>query len=227
MKRVTSARAIASSEQAGFEWFTFVGCASLLDPGHFRRVHCLPEQYYSLTWFLSPVFGLLLSPPLGSASDRCTLRWGRRRPFILLLGIGALLGVALFLNCSKIGMLLSGDGDDQGEGGVAAIVVALLGVIIMDFCLDASEGPIRAYLLDVAETSEQDEALSIHSFAGGRMGWKFLLLFYFISLFFVIFLIYIFNVSWENRNSGCEYNVVINYNKSKNCFAIHVPNWSQ
>ncbi len=63
----------------------------------------LPEQYYSLTWFLSPVLGLLFTPLIGSASDRCTLRWGRRRPFILALCIGTLIGVALFLNGSLIG----------------------------------------------------------------------------------------------------------------------------
>lgn len=63
----------------------------------------LPEQYYSLTWFLSPVLGFLLTPVIGSASDRCTLRWGRRRPFILALCVGVLFGLALFLNGSLIG----------------------------------------------------------------------------------------------------------------------------
>lgn len=63
----------------------------------------LPEQYYSLTWFLSPVLGLVFTPLMGSASDQCTLSWGRRRPFILALCVGVLLGVALFLNGSLIG----------------------------------------------------------------------------------------------------------------------------
>lgn len=66
----------------------------------------LPEQYYSLTWFLSPVLGLIFTPLIGSASDRCTLRWGRRRPFILALCIGTLIGVALFLNGSLLGELV-------------------------------------------------------------------------------------------------------------------------
>lgn len=63
----------------------------------------LPEQYYSLTWFLSPILGLIFTPLIGSASDRCTLKWGRRRPFILALCVGLLMGVALFLNGSLIG----------------------------------------------------------------------------------------------------------------------------
>lgn len=63
----------------------------------------LPEQYYSLTWFLSPILGLVFTPIIGSASDRCTLSWGRRRPFILALCVGVLFGVALFLNGSAIG----------------------------------------------------------------------------------------------------------------------------
>lgn len=45
----------------------------------------------------------------------------------------------------------------------------MLGVVVLDFCADASEGPIRAYLLDVADTEEQDMALNIHAFSAGKM----------------------------------------------------------
>ncbi|GLD72614.1 solute carrier family 45 member 4 [Lates japonicus] len=91
----------------------------------------LPEQYYSLTWFLSPVLGLMFTPLIGSASDRCTLRWGRRRPFILALCIGTLIGVALFLNGSLIGLSL---GDEQGRQPIG-IVLTVLGVVVLDFCV--------------------------------------------------------------------------------------------
>lgn len=126
----------------------------------------LPEQYYSLTWFLSPVLGLMFTPLIGSASDRCTLRWGRRRPFILALCIGTLIGVALFLNGSLIGLSL---GDEQGSQPIG-IVLTVLGVVVLDFCADATEGPIRAYLLDVADTEEQDMALNIHAASAGLGG---------------------------------------------------------
>ncbi|XP_073318923.1 solute carrier family 45 member 4 [Pagrus major] len=126
----------------------------------------LPEQYYSLTWFLSPVLGLMFTPLIGSASDRCTLRWGRRRPFILALCIGTLIGVALFLNGSLLGLSL---GDEQGRQPIG-IVLTVLGVVVLDFCADATEGPIRAYLLDVADTEEQDMALNIHAASAGLGG---------------------------------------------------------
>ncbi|XP_075995360.1 solute carrier family 45 member 4-like [Genypterus blacodes] len=126
----------------------------------------LPEQYYSLTWFLSPVLGLMFTPLIGSASDRCTLRWGRRRPFILALCIGTLIGVALFLNGSLLGLSL---GDVQGSQPIG-IVLTVLGVVVLDFCADATEGPIRAYLLDVADTEEQDMALNIHAASAGLGG---------------------------------------------------------
>ncbi|KAI1885708.1 hypothetical protein AGOR_G00206600 [Albula goreensis] len=126
----------------------------------------LPEQYYSLTWFLSPILGLIFTPLIGSASDRCTLKWGRRRPFILGLCVGVLLGVALFLNGSLLGICL---GDVPGNQ-LIGIVLTVLGVVVLDFCADAAEGPIRAYLLDVASTEEQDMALNIHAFAAGLGG---------------------------------------------------------
>lgn len=163
----------------------------------------LPEQYYSLTWFLSPILGLILTPVLGSASDRCTLKWGRRRPFILGLCIGVLIGVAFFLNGSVVGLSL---GDTLGDQPIG-IVLTVLGVVILDFCLDGLDGPIRSYLLDVAEGEEQDMALNIHAFSagvGGALGymlggtnWKNTLLghvfkaqeqvlFFFASIIFVI-----------------------------------------
>ncbi|TNN80824.1 Solute carrier family 45 member 4 [Liparis tanakae] len=126
----------------------------------------LPEQYYSLTWFLSPILGLLFTPLIGSASDRCSLPWGRRRPFILALCVGVLLGVALFLNGSLIGLSVGDTPSSQPIG----IVLTVVGVVVLDFSADASEGPIRAYLLDVADTDEQDMALNIHAFSAGLGG---------------------------------------------------------
>lgn len=65
--------------------------------------------------------------------------------------------------------LLSGlsIGDSPGRQPIG-IVLTVVGVVVLDFCADASEGPIRAYLLDVADTEEQDMALNIHAFSAGK-----------------------------------------------------------
>lgn len=61
--------------------------------------------------------------------------------------------------------LAIGDVPDKQPIG---IVLTVLGVVVLDFCADATEGPIRAYLLDVVDSEEQDMALNIHAFSAGR-----------------------------------------------------------
>lgn len=58
-------------------------------------------------------------------------------------------------------------GDQPGKQPIG-IILSVLGVVVLDFCADASEGPIRAYLLDVADTEEQDMALNIHAASAGQ-----------------------------------------------------------
>lgn len=58
----------------------------------------LPRSLYSLVWLISPILGFLLQPIIGSASDYCRSSWGRRRPYILVLGILMLVGLSMFLN---------------------------------------------------------------------------------------------------------------------------------
>lgn len=69
----------------------------------------LPRSLYSLVWLISPILGFLLQPIIGLASDYCRSAWGRRRPYILGLGILMLVGTTLFLN---------GDAIISGETGI-------------------------------------------------------------------------------------------------------------
>lgn len=52
----------------------------------------VPHQQMTMVWALSPMVGFFMTPLLGSLSDRCRSRFGRRRPFIVMLSIGVLLG---------------------------------------------------------------------------------------------------------------------------------------
>jgi hypothetical protein len=58
----------------------------------------LPVMFMTWTWCLPPLIGFFLVPILGSLSDKCSTRFGRRRPFILLYSIGILIGLLLVAN---------------------------------------------------------------------------------------------------------------------------------
>ncbi|XP_053646191.2 membrane-associated transporter protein isoform X1 [Cherax quadricarinatus] len=67
------------------------------------------HRHMTLIWCLSPFIGFFLTPILGSLSDNCRSRLGRRRPFIILLSIGIILGLILVPNGKDLGI---GMGDD-------------------------------------------------------------------------------------------------------------------
>nr|XP_045588499.1 membrane-associated transporter protein-like isoform X2 [Procambarus clarkii] len=67
------------------------------------------HRHMTLIWCLSPFIGFFLTPILGSLSDNCRSRLGRRRPFIILLSIGIILGLVLVPNGKAIGLALGDD----------------------------------------------------------------------------------------------------------------------
>ncbi|MED6270502.1 hypothetical protein CHARACLAT_011077 [Characodon lateralis] len=127
----------------------------------------LPRSLYSLVWLISPILGFLLQPIIGSASDYCRSPWGRRRPYILVLGIMMLIGMSMFLNGDAfISALVS----DRSLKSVWAIVVVMFGVVLFDFAADFIDGPIKAYLFDVCSHSDKERGLHYHALFTGLGG---------------------------------------------------------
>ncbi|XP_041129094.1 proton-associated sugar transporter A [Polyodon spathula] len=126
----------------------------------------LPEQLYSLVWFISPILGFLLQPFLGAWSDRCSSRFGRRRPFILVLAIGALIGLSLLLNGRDMGAALADTPSNHKWG----IILTVCGVVLMDFSADSADNPSHAYMMDVCSPEDQDRGLNIHALLAGLGG---------------------------------------------------------
>ncbi|XP_056590168.1 proton-associated sugar transporter A isoform X1 [Triplophysa dalaica] len=126
----------------------------------------LPDQFYSLVWFISPILGFLVQPFLGAWSDRCTSRFGRRRPFIFALAIGALMGLTLVLNGRDIGSAVADTAIDHKWG----IVLTVCGVVLMDFSADSADNPSHAYMMDVCSPEDQDRGLNIHALLAGLGG---------------------------------------------------------
>lgn len=62
----------------------------------------LPVMFMTWTWCLPPLIGFFLVPIMGSLSDKCYTRFGRRRPFILIYSVGILLGLLLVANGKRM-----------------------------------------------------------------------------------------------------------------------------
>ncbi|KAM9734823.1 membrane-associated transporter protein [Menidia menidia] len=127
----------------------------------------LPRSLYSLVWLISPVLGFLLQPVIGSASDFCRSPWGRRRPYILALGVLMLLGISMFLNGDAVVSELV---SERSARSLWAIVVVMFGVVLFDFAADFIDGPIKAYLFDVCSHQDKERGLHYHALFTGLGG---------------------------------------------------------
>ena len=114
----------------------------------------LHEEYTSIMWAFSPILGIFFQSYIGSASDRCRSKWGRRRPFILAGGLAVCFGLTLFAYGRPISATLF-----HGNKFLAMLVV----FVVMDFFLDQFEPPVRMYLLDVVSPEDSDKANNVYS----------------------------------------------------------------
>ncbi|XP_058066422.1 proton-associated sugar transporter A-like [Anopheles bellator] len=154
----------------------------------------IEHRLMTIVWGVSPLIGLLVSPVLGTLSDRCRSRYGRRRPLLLTLGIGLVLGCLLLpfgetighwlgdvgeppepvINNTVTGTKMSNSYQTSAAATVGdhrwAIVFTILGTIMLDFCADSSQAPSMAYLLDVSLPEDHGQACGTYSLLSGIGG---------------------------------------------------------
>ncbi|GAB1610937.1 solute carrier family 45 member 4-like [Argonauta hians] len=159
----------------------------------------VPVTYMTWVWCLSPLLGFFLVPILGSMSDRCKSRLGRRRPFILFMSAGIIIGLVLIPNGEYLG-ILAGDpvtnnaytnnetllyssyenssmslaSLSKQHIAIRGIILTIIGVILLDFNCDACQSPSRSYLLDVTLPEEHNTGITtftIMAGVGGSVGY--------------------------------------------------------
>ena len=136
------------------------------------------------------MIGFFLVPALGSLSDKCQTRFGRRRPFILLYSIGILIGLLLVANGRIMGHWFGDVSNDFDEptsfvnqtraehrkvssplsARKYGTIFTVLGVLLLDLDCDACQSPSRAYLLDVTHPSQHSLGLTTFTFMAGLGG---------------------------------------------------------
>ncbi|MFQ6642223.1 hypothetical protein Gotur_018379 [Gossypium turneri] len=105
----------------------------------------IPHQWASIIWLCGPLSGLLVQPLVGHMSDRCTSKFGRRRPFIVAGAILIVVAVLIIGHSADIGWLF-GDNKSSRPGAVLAFV---FGFWILDVANNTTQGPCRALLADL------------------------------------------------------------------------------
>ncbi|KAI8013033.1 Sucrose transport protein SUC2 [Camellia lanceoleosa] len=152
---------IVASIAAGVQ-FGWALQLSLLTP--YVQLLGIPHTWAAFIWLCGPISGMIVQPLVGYYSDRCTSRFGRRRPFIAA-GAG-LVAVAVFLIgfAADLGHL---SGDNLGRTPKPrAIAVFVVGFWILDVANNMLQGPCRALLADLSGDNQRKmrTANSLYSF---------------------------------------------------------------
>ncbi|KAI3729152.1 hypothetical protein L6452_17802 [Arctium lappa] len=135
---------------------------SLLTP--YIQTLGIGHAFSSFIWLCGPITGLVVQPCVGIWSDKCSSKYGRRRPFILLGSLMISLAVIIIGFSADIGYLI-GDTKEhcstfKGTRTRAAFVF-ILGFWMLDLANNTVQGPARALLADLAGPDQRNSANAI------------------------------------------------------------------
>ncbi|XP_061366589.1 sucrose transport protein-like isoform X2 [Gastrolobium bilobum] len=132
---------------------------SLLTP--YVQLLGIPHKWAAFIWLCGPISGMLVQPIVGYHSDRCTSRFGRRRPFIAAGSLAVAIAVILIGYAADFGYLF---GDSLAEKSrPRAIGIFVIGFWILDVANNMLQGPCRALLADLS-AGDQRKTRSANAF---------------------------------------------------------------
>ena len=131
----------------------------------------IQEKYMSILLGIGPLLGFLFVPVIGQASDHCRSKYGRRRPYILLLGMLLVVSLIVIPYGELFGIYAMG-GTGSKHLGVTLLIV---GSVMLDFTSQACLTPCEALLSDASmNTNQKDRCFTIYSLMvsiGGCVGY--------------------------------------------------------
>ena len=129
------------------------------------------ESSMSTVMALGPLCALILLPVMGTLSDQCKSRYGRRKPFIFALCIGIFVSLILLPYSTNFATFL---GPILPQKTTSVILLAFA-VILLDFCTQVAYTPIESLLSDPCENEDQhNRSFSVFTFMlsiGGCLGY--------------------------------------------------------
>ncbi|KAK6234155.1 hypothetical protein QUC31_006561 [Theobroma cacao] len=145
---------------------------SLLTP--YVQTLGVPHIWAAFIWLCGPISGLLVQPIVGYNSDRCTSRFGRRRPFIAAGACCVAAAVFLIGFAKDIGHKAGDSLEKNTKPRAVAVFVA--GFWILDVANNMLQGPCRALLADLSANNHKrmrvaNECFSFFMAVGNVLGY--------------------------------------------------------
>ncbi|GLT36951.1 hypothetical protein SLA2020_112960 [Shorea laevis] len=135
---------------------------SLLTP--YIQTLGIEHAFSSFIWLCGPITGLVVQPCVGIWSDKCTSKFGRRRPFIVAGSLMISVAVIIIGFSADIGYIL-GDTKEhcstfKGTRTRAAFVF-VIGFWMLDLANNTVQGPARALLADLSGPEQRNSANAV------------------------------------------------------------------
>ncbi len=134
----------------------------------------------SFFWILPPLLGMIVQPLIGKYSDRTWCKMGRRKPYLL---VGAIIAVLVMVFLPNAGSLHFGARLFLGLN--MAMWFGLFSLIFLDTSINVAMQPFKMMVGDMVNEEQKTTAYSIQSFlcnAGSLMGYIFPIFFTWIGI---------------------------------------------
>ena len=138
-----------------------------------------PHQL-SFFWILPPLRGMIVQPLIGRWSDRTWCRMGRRKPYLLVGAIVAVLVMAFLPNAGSLNFT-----QKLFLGLNGAMWFGLFSLIFLDTSINVAMQPFKMMVGDMVNEKQKTQAYSIQSFlcnAGSLFGYLFPIFFTWIGI---------------------------------------------
>ena len=119
----------------------------------------------SFFWVLPPLMGMIVQPIVGAMSDKTWCKWGRRKPYLYVGAIVAIIVMALLPNAGSFNMTVK-----------AALMFGALMLMLLDTSINMAMQPFKMMVGDMVNEEQKTKAYSIQSLlcnAGSLVGYLF------------------------------------------------------
>ena len=128
----------------------------------------------SYFWVLPPLMGMIVQPLVGTWSDKTWCKWGRRKPYLYIGALIAVLVMALLPNSGSLNLTFK-----------AAMAFGLILLMLLDTSINMAMQPFKMMVGDMVNEEQKTKAYSIQSLlcnAGSLVGYIFPYLFTWIGI---------------------------------------------